>query len=236
MRQDLAEFYFRESLHYLALEESKERYSKPLAWLTAQEMESLGSSNHAQAYYFHATSRIDYLENILRTQKVEARQSRYYGAFVAAQAPEREYGSFVLALNKNIERISPLSSHNNEGTIAGFLKDIPVNSETLSYILLLENDNSRDSMKNFLHRRALAQGVTLDKTNPDQAREWLQMKCKEWAGREIKILWESEANPYMKKVRAGNLGVPKEWGSDCSDLRESDQPLISRSDFLPSRL
>jgi hypothetical protein len=169
---------------------------------------------------------------MLRTEKVTAQQSAWYGAFVAMERPADGYGPFVLAFNKRIERMSPLSTHVFEGQ-GGFLQDIPVNNDTLSYIIIRDGLWVREAIK----KQALVEGASVDVTHPDQIREWVSKKCKEWTGRDVKVLLEQEATLYMQKVQAMNLGFPKEWGQPkYGDLRESAKPQPSRTDFLPSRL
>lgn len=151
----------------------------------------------SQAFYFHSTSK-ENLELILKSQRLEVRADNASdrGAWVSTKPTS--YGPYTLVFNRNIEHLSPLISgaffYGNAEYWAGFSQNIPVNSTTLACILY---DDSRD----ILPTRLLSfLGLGLDR------------KCKEWAGREIKVLSsDTFMQDWYPKIVELKMGIPATW-------------------------
>jgi hypothetical protein len=88
--------------------------------------------------YFHATPTAERLAAILKSGSIERLDmGAYQGAFVSTR-PEFNFGRFVLALNRNIEKTGPVlnAEGNRLSCWAGFAKDIPVNANTLEFVAI----------------------------------------------------------------------------------------------------
>jgi len=204
MRKELASDYFTSF------------QSLPLHWPSQAELAA--KSKYAPAFYYHVTN-LQNLETILKTGEVLALQALYFGAFVGVGKWHFKYGDYALAFNKSIERLSPLST-NQISFEAGFLKNIPVNPETLNHIVLLDG----------------AWGGRPNTTPPELFRTEIQAECKKWSGKEIPVLFASEAMAHIEERSSMKPSLPKEWNCIFHNRTSSANPSPSRSDFLPSRL
>lgn len=151
------------------------------------ELNIKGIKTFSKGFFYHATSEMA-LQSILTSKKVEVRHEKAYrGAFVSTQ-PELCFGKCVLVFNRSIERLSKLSIGfilDKKTYWAGFSSDIPVEDNTLAYIIL-------DSKL-------------------EEERRALEYKCLLWANRKISVVLIDTADQVIKKVEALGMGIPNEW-------------------------
>lgn len=164
---------------------------KSVQWLSRPEVDqkinSIKDNAFNQAFFFHTTPNEKTLESILRSKKVEVRHEKAFrGAFVSTQ-PE-EFGRYILAFRKNIERLSKLEHGFYIGSSAywaGFSRDIPVTDTTLAYIILANGDaNECEKLKN---------------------------QCQQWTNRSINVISLSDAERTLNAVQQLGMGIPIEW-------------------------
>ena len=166
---------------------------KTVPWLCEGELTNLIQSsgqdktrNFAKAFFFHATSE-KALESILKSGKVEVRHEKLFrGAFVSTQ-PELGFGPCVLAFSRKIERLSALQhGFSIDGAYwAGFSRAIPVDKNTLAYVIL-------------------------DNCNEDK-RQMLEAQCQAWAGRKIDVVLKGDAERKLNIIERFGMGIPSEW-------------------------
>lgn len=171
---------------------------RPIAPVTGRQVQWLNSSEvsskvprkvnlFSMGYFFHATPTKEGLKSILQNGVEVRHEKAYRGAFVST-TPEYEFGRYVLAFKRNIERLSPLEHGFTIGQNtywAGFSQNIPVNDTTLAYIILQTWDD----------------GETAE----------LQKNCKEWTGRDIQVAGHWALPRTLQEVTNLEMGIPKEW-------------------------
>lgn len=194
----------REECAKIVYRHAKSDNPAPVKWLSAKEVDSecrnifsraISADQFSQGYFFHATPTEKGLESILKSRKIEVRHEKAFrGAFVSTK-PETIFGKFVLALKRPIERLSKLEhgfKADETSYWAGFSRDIPVNEDTLAYIIL--NDDEKE--------KAAAS---------EQERKALETQCQEWTKRKIDVILRSKVEERLKDVAKLNMGIPKEW-------------------------
>lgn len=153
------------------------------------------SESIRNAFYFHATSE-GALESILKSGRVEVRHEKAFcGAFVSTQ-PELGFGKYVLAFDKNIERLSRLEhgfqfSHEYW---AGFSHDIPVTDTTLACIIVNDTEEVCSSLRE---------------------------KVKLWTGRKIDVVPFHDAQTNLRTIQNLNQGIPEEWKDDDEQVAQT---------------
>ena len=165
-------------------------------WLSAQEVDR--RIHHvwnqvnikSRPFFYHATSERS-LESILKSKKIEVRHEKAFrGAFVSTK-PETGFGRCILALKRNVERLSPLDHGFSLGQNtywAGFSRAIPVTESTLAYIIL-------------------------DRGNNQECQE-LEVRCQQWTDRQIRVISLDDAGDHLRAIQHLDTGIPFEWPSD----------------------
>jgi hypothetical protein len=140
-----------------------------------------------QSFYYYHTS-MESLEEIFKSKKIEVKYEKdFHGAFVFT-APQQGFGRCVLALRRNIERLSELAHGftNYGGTyVAGFSRSIPVTDETLAYICL-------------------------DGLGMREAWQVNQMSLK-WRGKQSLVSTIPNLREAFMAIDNLHLGIPSEW-------------------------
>lgn len=170
------------------------------------------TNTFSKGFFFHATSE-KALESILKGKKVEVRHEKAYrGAFVSTQ-PELGFGRCVLAFKRNIERLSSLEhgfTINQNTYWAGFSRDIPVDGNTLAYIIL----NSRS----------------------EEERQTLETQCEQWTGRKINVILVEDAQPKLNEVESLGMGIPREWPEEGEQPGQKILHAMKLSIAVPQRV
>jgi hypothetical protein len=177
---------------------SSTRGERHVRWLNEHEISTTVSARNIDAvskgFFFHATSQ-QALESILKSKRVEVRHEKAFrGAFVST-LPDLYFGPCVLVFKRTIERLSQLEHgfvKGQEVYWAGFSKDIPVQEDTLAYILF-------------------------NSTNQDE-RDVLQSKCLQWYGRQVPVVLMGDAIEKIRQTSDLQLGIPSEWKNEGEEV------------------
>ena len=165
--------------------------NSPVKWLSPQEISDRINADFEQKtrfpYFYHATSKAG-LEGILTSQRIEVRHEKAFrGAFVSNR-PELSFGQSILALNRRIERLSPLQhgfTIDRKTYWAGFSQSIPVTEKTLAYII---------------------------HNGDQQACDALAKDCLTLTGRNIKVIpFSSDGSDLCRRISNLGMGIPHEW-------------------------
>lgn len=175
---------------------------KQLQWLSSTEIQAALQKNFSNAtdksncrlfgtgYYYHSTN-LEGLKGILKKGRLEVRAQTFRGAFVST-SPFVFGHPYVFVFKKVIEHFSTLfhgffASDQNKDYWAGFSHPIPVNEQTLAYILF-------------------------QKSQTEKSENELEFLCEKWSKRKINIMNDYEFNSIWKpKIDALELGIPSHW-------------------------
>ena len=161
-------------------------------WLSSSEVAEgvnggLSRTNaYSQAFFFYATHR-GALESILKSKQIGR------GEFVSTR-PELSCGPCILAFKRVIERLSPLVqgfTRNEKAYWVSFGNAIPVNENTLAYIILSSNSEAE----------------RLD----------LETRSKQWTGKKINVILYGDVQDKLRRIERLKMGIPIEWPEETKE-------------------